>query len=95
LENEVRANEASATGDEDEIFHARYAQKRRVPILIIITAGREVVRSFGGAYTDQTGAVGWGWGERARSSGATGMAEVRIWIFVLGRCSLGPQPSTL
>src|SRR6266478_4436969 len=51
LENEIRANEASATGDENEIFHAGNADivpRRRVPILIIITAGREVVRTFGG-----------------------------------------------
>src|SRR5208282_434125 len=60
------------------------AQKGRVPILIIITAGREVMRSFGRAYTDQTGAFGWGWGPRARSSGAAGTAEVRNWICVLG-----------
>ena len=31
LQNEVRANEASATGDEDEIFHARNAASRKDP----------------------------------------------------------------
>jgi hypothetical protein len=31
LENEVRANEARATGDEDEIFHAGYAASCKDP----------------------------------------------------------------
>ena len=31
LENEVRANEARATGDEDEIFHAEYAASCKDP----------------------------------------------------------------
>ncbi len=64
MEDEVRANEARATGDDDEIFHARYAASRKrhcAPILIIITAGREVAPSFDGGWgSDGCGLAGVG-----------------------------------
>ena len=97
LENEVRANEASTTGDEDEIFHARLGramQHTRVPILIIIAAEREIVPGLGGY--SRSGESGLAGGRR------TGLiqrryraAEMRIWVCSLGICSAGLQPSTL
>jgi hypothetical protein len=63
---------------------------RRILILIIITARREVVAtSFGGGCPDQVGTV---WLEPRRTGFVRRYraAEVRVWIW-----SLGIQPSTL